>query len=48
LPVVGDPLCLVAGILRIGFSRFALLVFLGKTARYAVVAWATLEGKALL
>jgi membrane protein YqaA with SNARE-associated domain len=48
LPVIGDPLCLVAGVLRIGFSRFALLVSAGKAVRYAAVAWAALEGKALL
>lgn len=48
VPVVGDPLCLVAGVLRVGFLRFALLVLTGKAARYAVVAWGTLEGKALL
>ena len=48
LPVVGDPLCLVAGVLRISFHRFALLVFTGKAVRYAVVAWAAIEGKTLL
>jgi membrane protein YqaA with SNARE-associated domain len=47
LPVIGDPLCLVAGMLRVAFSRFALLVVTGKAARYAVVAWATLEGRQL-
>lgn len=45
LPVVGDPLCLVAGVLRVGFPRFALLVVAGKAGRYAVVAWATLQGQ---
>jgi membrane protein YqaA with SNARE-associated domain len=48
LPVVGDPLCFVAGVLRVAFARFSLLVLTGKIARYAVVAWATLEGKNLL
>lgn len=37
LPVVGDPLCVVAGVLRIPVWRFILLVFLGKAARYAFV-----------
>lgn len=37
LPVVGDPLTLVAGVLRVRFWLFLLLVALGKTARYAVV-----------
>jgi len=40
LPVVGDPLCLVAGLMREPLWRFTLLVAAGKAARYAVVAWA--------
>lgn len=47
LPVVGDPLCLVAGMLKVSSGRFALFVMTGKAARYAVVAWATMEGKKL-
>lgn len=47
LPLIGDPLCLVAGMLKISFGRFALLVMAGKAARYAMVAWATVEGKKL-
>jgi membrane protein YqaA with SNARE-associated domain len=42
LPVIGDPLCLVGGLLRVGFLRFSLLVFAGKLARYIAVAWLTL------
>jgi membrane protein YqaA with SNARE-associated domain len=42
LPVVGDPLCLVGGMLRVRFVRFSLLVFSGKLARYAAVAWVTI------
>ena len=37
LPVVGDPLCLVAGLLRIPPGRFALLVLVGKLLRYAAI-----------
>jgi len=44
LPVVGDPLCLAGGLLRIPFTRFSLLVAAGKGARYATVAWLTLRG----
>ena len=44
LPVIGDPLCLLGGILKVGFRRFFLLVFAGKLARYAIVAWLTLGG----
>lgn len=38
LPVIGDPLCFVAGLLRIHLLRFALLVGIGKLARYSVLA----------
>ena len=47
LPVVGDPLCLVGGVLRVHLLRFSLLVFSGKLARYAAVAWLTLKGASL-
>jgi len=39
LPVVGDPLCLVAGLLRSHIGAFLLLVTIGKAARYTVIAW---------
>lgn len=39
LPVIGDPLCLVAGVLRVSVGSFLLLVTLGKLARYAALAW---------
>ena len=37
LPIIGDPLCLVGGLFRVGFARFVTLVLAGKLARYAVV-----------
>jgi len=40
MPVVGDPLTLVAGILRVDLRLFLPLVTLGKAARYAALAWA--------
>ena len=43
LPIAGDPLCLVAGVLRINFWLFTLLVASGKFVRYAVTAWLTLR-----
>ena len=43
LPVVGDPLCLVGGLLKIRFTVFLLMVGAGKLARYALVAWLTLR-----
>ena len=39
LPVVGDPLCLLAGILRVRWWWFVLLVGLGKFARYTALVW---------
>ena len=43
LPIIGDPLCMVGGVLRINFWLFSLLVASGKLARYAVAAWITLH-----
>ena len=43
LPVVGDPLCLVGGILKVGLGKFVFLVFCGKLARYVVVSLVTLR-----
>ena len=48
IPIIGDPLCLTGGILKVDFTRFSLLVFTGKLVRYAVVAWLTLGGIRIL
>ena len=40
VPVVGDPLCLVAGMFRVPLLRFIPLVAAGKAARYLFIAWA--------
>ncbi len=37
LPIIGDPLTLIAGIFRTNFFLFLLLVTIGKTLRYAVL-----------
>ena len=37
VPVVGDPLTLVAGILRVKFIDFIILVAIGKVTRYLIV-----------
>ncbi|WP_262696110.1 YqaA family protein [Kordiimonas aquimaris] len=37
LPIVGDPLTLIAGVLRVPFLPFLLLVTLGKTLRYSII-----------
>ncbi len=39
MPVVGDPLCLVAGLLRCPAPGFLMLVTAGKISRYAFLAW---------
>ena len=44
VPVIGDPLCLVGGVLKIPPTRFSLLVVTGKAARYCAVSWLTLQG----
>ncbi len=39
LPVVGDPLCLAAGLLKSRLAWFVTLVTLGKAGRYGLLAW---------
>lgn len=43
LPIIGDPLCLVAGGLRFPFLAFVLLVSFGKLARYLSISWLYLQ-----
>jgi len=38
VPFIGDPLCLLAGLLRVPILRFAVPTFAGKLARYAVLS----------
>ncbi len=42
LPIVGDPLTLLAGVLRVPFPIFVILVAVGKGLRYALVLWLAL------
>ena len=42
LPVIGDPLCAVAGGMRLPFWRCLFFIALGKFLRYLLVAWAFL------
>jgi membrane protein YqaA with SNARE-associated domain len=42
VPIIGDPLTLIAGVLREPFPTFLLLVAIAKTGRYLVVAALTL------
>ena len=37
IPIIGDPLTLVAGLLRVRFLDFIILVAIGKVSRYLVV-----------
>lgn len=39
LPFVGDPLTVVAGLFRVPFATFLVLVAVAKTARYAALMW---------
>ena len=43
LPVIGDPLCLVGGLMRINFWVFTALVASGKMLRYSIVALITMQ-----
>ena len=38
VPIVGDPLTVVAGVLRVRFPVFLCLVAVGKTGRYIIIA----------
>ena len=39
VPFIGDPLCVVAGWLRLHWLPVALFMALGKLARYQLIAW---------
>lgn len=39
LPIIGDPLCFLGGIFRVGFLHYSILVFSGKFARYFIIAY---------
>lgn len=39
VPVLGDPLTLIAGVMRVRFGLFLALVTLGKLGRYLFIAW---------
>jgi membrane protein YqaA with SNARE-associated domain len=43
VPVIGDPLTFIAGVMRVSFWRFLLLVALGKSMRYALVIYIALR-----
>jgi membrane protein YqaA with SNARE-associated domain len=37
VPIIGDPLTLVAGLLRVKFLEFLILVTIGKVSRYFII-----------
>ena len=41
LPVLGDPLCLAAGVFKTRFIVFSVIVLSAKAIRYFFVAWAS-------
>jgi membrane protein YqaA with SNARE-associated domain len=44
VPLIGDPLCLIAGIFRVRLTLFIPLVGAGKLGRYCLLAWAVVAG----
>lgn len=38
MPIIGDPLCLAAGWLRMPFLPCAIVIFIGKTVRYIALS----------
>ena len=39
MPIIGDPLCLAAGYLRLSFWPSAAMIFFSKFSRYLVLLW---------
>ncbi|WP_199456199.1 MULTISPECIES: YqaA family protein [unclassified Marinobacter] len=48
LPIGGDALTLVGGIMRVPWLNFVVLVTIGKGLRYAFVIWVVLEASGLV
>jgi membrane protein YqaA with SNARE-associated domain len=42
VPIIGDPITLIAGVLKYNFKYFLVLVTFAKFARYAVISYLTL------
>ena len=43
VPIIGDPLTVVAGVLRVPISLFLVLVTLGKLARYIIIYYLVIQ-----
>jgi membrane protein YqaA with SNARE-associated domain len=39
IPIIGDPLCVAAGWLKVSFIPSLIFILAGKFSRYAVLAW---------
>lgn len=44
VPVIGDPLTVAAGVLRVRLWLFLTLVSIGKTGRYLLLSWLLAQG----
>lgn len=44
VPVIGDPLTVAAGVLRVRLWLFLTLVSIGKTGRYVALSWLLAQG----
>lgn len=42
MPIIGDPITLIAGFMRVPFPIFLLLVTIAKGGRYLMIAWLAL------
>ena len=45
VPIIGDPLTFIAGLFKVNFALFLVLVTLGKFARYWIIVQAILAGQ---
>ena len=43
VPIIGDPLCLIAGSLKLHPAIFSLFVVIGKCGRYSLLTYLTLQ-----
>lgn len=43
VPIIGDPITFIAGVLKYDIKKFVLLVFVAKLGRYAVLVYITLS-----
>jgi len=48
IPVLGDALCFIAGVMKISFIKYSLLVFTGKLFRYALAIYLITVGESLI